>query len=163
MKARKVYEFVNPRRKKFDLNVGINNPALVRKEVEKFFKGFEEGVTYKFFEKIVPDKQTKIPIYNVLTIYATLMFNEIDDIDTFVPIPGLNLINLMGSLYLKNSTVEYLSDNLVIGGTLDLTNCPISVMPDNLEVEYNMIIKGTNITKEDVLNSNAKIKGKIID
>lgn len=50
-----------------------------------------------------------------------------------------------GSLYLTETNITSLPNNLTIIGDLDLTNTDISTLPDNLSVDGWLDIRGTNI------------------
>ena len=50
-----------------------------------------------------------------------------------------------GSLYLNNTNIQYLPDNLEVGGSLDLYNTPIQSLPDNLRVGDHLNLNNTPI------------------
>ena len=51
-----------------------------------------------------------------------------------------------GSLYLENTSITALPDNLSVGGSLDLENTSITALPDNLSVGGSLDLIGTSIT-----------------
>ena len=51
------------------------------------------------------------------------------------------------SLHLINTPITELPDNLKVGGDLDLTDTPITSLPDNLTVGGNLNLSGTEITE----------------
>ena len=67
-------------------------------------------------------------------------------------------LSVGGWLDLSNSQISYLPDNLRIGGTLDLINTPITYLPDNLSVGSYLDIRNTKITS---LPENLKVEGSI--
>ena len=51
-----------------------------------------------------------------------------------------------GSLYLENTQITSLPDNLTVGGYLNLENTQITSLPDNLTVGTSLYLRGTQIT-----------------
>ncbi len=61
-----------------------------------------------------------------------------------------------GSLYLRNTQITSLPDNLSVGGNLDLSNTPITSLPDNLTVGGSLYLSNTQITS---LPDNLTVEG----
>ena len=51
-----------------------------------------------------------------------------------------------GGLYLRDTEITALPDNLTVGGGLDLSGTKITALPDNLTVGGSLDLSGTNIT-----------------
>ena len=56
-------------------------------------------------------------------------------------------IKVGGSLYLRNTNITELPDNLTVGGDLYLSNTNITELPNNLTVEGSLYLSNTNITE----------------
>ena len=67
-------------------------------------------------------------------------------------------VKVEGDLYLYNTLVTELPDNLSIGGWLDLRRSQITKLPDNLSVGGGLYLRGTQITE---LPKSLKVKGTI--
>ena len=58
-----------------------------------------------------------------------------------------HLTKITGSLYLQDTKITSLPDNLTVGGSLDLRGTAITSLPDNLTVGGYLYLRGTAITK----------------
>jgi len=58
-----------------------------------------------------------------------------------------NLVKVGGYLYLYNTKIEKLPDNLKVGGGLYLYKTPITQLPDNLKVGGYLDLRNTQITQ----------------
>jgi hypothetical protein len=67
-------------------------------------------------------------------------------------------LSVNGNLWLDNTPITSLPDNLTVYGHLDLTNTPITSLPDNLRVEGNLWLRNTLITS---LPDNLRVEGRI--
>ena len=56
-------------------------------------------------------------------------------------------IDYKNGLYLENTKITKLPDNLTVHGWLDLTNTKITELPDNLTIHGYLDLDNTNITK----------------
>ena len=56
-------------------------------------------------------------------------------------------IDYKSDLYLENTNITELPDNLTVKGSLDLVNTKITKLPDNLKVNGYLSLANTNITK----------------
>jgi hypothetical protein len=68
-------------------------------------------------------------------------------------------LTVKGSLYLSNTQITSLPDNLTVDGYLDLENTQITSLPDNLTVNGSLNLNNTLITS---LPDNLRVEGKII-
>jgi hypothetical protein len=62
-----------------------------------------------------------------------------------------------GNLYLTNTPITSLPDDLQVGGSLNLKNASITSLPEGLEVEGDLYIKNTPLAEK----SNEEIKAMI--
>ena len=75
------------------------------------------------------------------------------------PITSLpNNLNVGGNLNLENTPITSLPNNLSVGGYLDLGNTPITSLPNNLSVGGNLYLRNTPITS---LPNNLKVGGNL--
>ena len=63
-----------------------------------------------------------------------------------------------GDLYLGNTPITSLPNNLKVGGNLNLSSTPITSLPDNLQVGGNLGLEYTSITS---LPDNLKVEGNL--
>ncbi len=75
------------------------------------------------------------------------------DAKAFVKKYGLNV---EGSLYLEDTQITALPDNLTVGGSLDLRGTQITALPDNLTVGGSLYLEDTQITDEDAKRIRSK-------
>ncbi len=67
-------------------------------------------------------------------------------------------LSVGGSLYLNNTPITSLPDNLTVGGGLYLSNTPITTLPDNLTVGGDLNLSNTKITS---LPDNISVGGSL--
>ena len=131
MKAKKVYEFINPKTDKYSLEdtLPLGPKFLERKRIEEWF------------EKWVPDVEYIID--NDLNI----------KIDSALDLMGSNTTWMPDNLFvkrwvdLKESNIIKLPDNLIIMGGLDIENTNIIELPDDLYIGWNFYLNFSKVTK----------------
>ena len=67
-------------------------------------------------------------------------------------------VTVGGSLYLSNTNITELPENLTVGGSLDLSNTNITELPENLTVGGSLDLRYTNITE---LPENLTVGGNV--
>ena len=63
-----------------------------------------------------------------------------------------------GSLYLGDTPIQALPDNLTVGGGLDLRGTPIRALPDNLTVGGSLDLRGTPISEKAAIKKVNKLR-----
>ena len=71
---------------------------------------------------------------------------------------GKEVTKVIGTLYLNDTPITALPDNLTVHGDLNLNDTPIRSLPDNLTVQGYLGLSGTKITS---LPDNLKVGGDL--
>jgi len=140
MKAKKVYEFVNPRERNFDLNLG--RKAEIKKDFDAWLKECNYTDEWPRYE-ITKD-------LNVIVLDSFLIARPAKEIPEYV-------IEVNGDLDIEGTYIEYIKHHIHVTGEFIGRDCPLKEFP-NVTAEEGFDITGTEITKlPDPLNINGNL------
>jgi len=150
MRAKQVYEFIQKKSLRNNIDTGIN--YKIKSDIEKWFNKWLNGINYKIndnfeievFDDIFILRNGDVghfPFCNKLTVHGNL------------DIISSNLLSLPKSINIKNTFNVYGNRNLIdfpeifyIGSTINIERTGINKLPDNMRsVNGSLIIDYTNI------------------
>ena len=131
MKAKKVYEFINPKTDKYELEdvLPLGTKALKKIEIDDWFKTWAPNVEYTV------DDGLDIKVNDYLDLSGSKVTELPDN------------LHINESLNLSSSDIIKLSDNMYIERNLDLWETAITKLPNNLYVGGDLNLWDTAITE----------------
>ena len=145
MKAKKVYEFINPKTDEYDLedNIELGPNVFKRKKIEDWFKKWAPDADYDI------DDDLHVNVFTSIDLSST-------DIE-HLPIENLTIQNSLILRYCEN--LKSLPDNLTVVN-LFLSGSSITELPKNLKITNNLYVN--QMTVDIKIPKDAEIQGIVI-
>lgn len=141
LEIKKIYFILEQLEKLVEEDISSTNKILIPRKIEERKRKIIAN-TYKRIQKYIENGSE-----GNLSLWGTLITSLPD-----------NLTHVGGQLYLRDSKILKLPNNLKVDGELNLMNTEIMVLPDNLNIGKNLYIQYTKIIS---IPKNLKIGGDL--